>query len=80
MTNWRSIEHDAPKDGRPVLLCARINRYPAGHHEKYLVVGFWHRPIERWRVWPELLNQIDDLNPSHWMPLPEQPAAEEVSQ
>jgi hypothetical protein len=44
MTNWRPIE-EAPRDGRPVLLWARLKTNPPGLNDFYPIVGFWHHLI-----------------------------------
>ena len=47
MTSWKPIE-DAPKDGRSVLLWARLASAPAERDDfSFPVVGFWHIAFER---------------------------------
>ena len=72
MTNWKPIE-EAPKDGTPVLLWARLKCHPPSGDDYHLIVGFWHPAIQRWKVSPEHLNRAEDLTASHWMPLPKPP-------
>jgi hypothetical protein len=72
MTSWKPIQ-DAPKDGRPVLLWARLASTPAERDDfSFLVVGFWHIAIERWNVAPELLGE-KGLIPTYWTELPPAP-------
>jgi len=54
MTNWRAIE-EAPRDGRSVLLWARLKTNPPSFNDFYPIVGFWHHSIQEWKVWPEHL-------------------------
>ena len=57
MTSWKPIE-DAPKDGRSVLLWARLKTIPAEQDDiGYPIVGFWLRDIG-WKVAPEFLNAL----------------------
>lgn len=72
MTNWRPIK-DAPRDGTPVLLWARLKISPSGSGDFYPIVGFWHRSIERWKVVPEHLNSEEELVATHWLAIPEAP-------
>jgi hypothetical protein len=74
MTDWKSID-TAPRNGRPVLLWARLKTTPPGEDDFYAIVGFWHRSIQRWKVSPEHLNREEDLIASHWAPLPEPPTS-----
>jgi hypothetical protein len=72
MKNWEPIE-TAPTDGTPVLLWARLKTSPSSEDDFYSIVGFRHQSIQRWKVWPELLNREEDLIPSFWTALPETP-------
>jgi hypothetical protein len=74
MASWKPIA-DAPKNGTPVLLWARLKSNPPGDDDFYPIVGFWHRSIQRWKVSPEHLNGQEDLIPSFWSKLPEPPPA-----
>ena len=74
MTDWRPIE-EAPRDGRSVLLWARLKSNQPGRNDFYPIVGFWHHSIKEWKVWPEHLAQGEVLLPLHWSPLPEQPSS-----
>jgi hypothetical protein len=69
---WQSIE-TAPKDGRPVLLWARLRSHPPSEDDFHRIVGFWHRAIGRWKVSPEELNGQEDLIAVLWSALPEPP-------
>ena len=72
MTSWKSIE-DAPKDGRSVLLWARLASAPAESDDfSFPVVGFWHIAFERWKVAPALLGE-KALIPTYWTELPLEP-------
>jgi hypothetical protein len=70
--NWKPIE-DAPKNGTPVLLWARLKNSPPTGNDFYPIVGFWHRSIQQWKVSPEHLNQKEELIASYWTALPEPP-------
>ena len=75
MTSWKPIE-DAPKDGRSVLLWARLKSAPAERDDlSFPVIGFWHKSSERWKVAPEILNWSEELIPTYWteLPLPPEP-------
>jgi hypothetical protein len=48
MTNWRPIE-EAPRDGRSLLLWARLKTHPPGSDDFYPIVGFWHHFIQEWK-------------------------------
>ena len=72
MTSWKPIE-DAPKDGRSVLLWARLASAPAERDDfSFPVVGFWHIAFERWKVAPALLGE-KALIPTYWTELPPEP-------
>ena len=72
MTSWKPIE-DAPKDGRSVLLWARLASAPAERDDfSFPVVGFWHIAFERWKVAPALLGE-KGLIPTYWTDLPPEP-------
>lgn len=72
MMTWKPIE-DAPKDGRSVLLWARLKTVPAERDDiDYPIVGFWLRNIG-WKVAPELLNSDEELIPTYWTEIPEPP-------
>jgi hypothetical protein len=72
VTDWKPIE-DAPKNGMPVLLWARMKSSPPGGDDFYAIVGFWHRSVQRWKVSPEHLNREEDLIALFWATLPEPP-------
>jgi hypothetical protein len=75
MTNWKAIE-DAPKDGRSVLLWARLKTMPAEQDDfGYPIVGFWVRNIGS-KVAPELLNPDEELLPIYWTELPLEPRSD----
>jgi hypothetical protein len=69
---WKPIGN-APKDGTPVLLWARL-KISLPSNDFYPIVGFWHRSIERWKVLPEHLNREEELIASYWIALPAPPA------
>jgi hypothetical protein len=74
MTNWKPIGDDPPKDGRPVLLWARLKSFPAEKDTpSYLVIVFWHSAIGRWKPYPEELNRGEDLLPTFWAEISEPP-------
>jgi hypothetical protein len=72
MMNWESVEN-APRDGTPVLLWARLKSSPPEDNDRYPIVGFWHQSVEQWKVQPEHLNQEEELIPDYWSALPEPP-------
>jgi hypothetical protein len=70
MTNWKPIE-DAPKDGRPVLLWARLKSAPAEKGAaSYPIVGRWDN--WQWQATPDLLSSAV-LIPAYWSELPLEP-------
>jgi hypothetical protein len=71
MTNWKQIEDDPPKDGRPVLLWARLKSAPAERDApSYPIVG--RRDNWRWQATPDLLSSAA-LIPTYWTELPPEP-------
>jgi hypothetical protein len=69
MTAWKPIA-SAPKDGRKLLLFARLKSDP--HHEYGPVVGYWlSEQVEQWK--PHLLDRGDELIPTWWLEIPELP-------
>jgi hypothetical protein len=70
MSNWKSID-SAAKDGKPVLLFARFKTIPDDVPGP--IIGYWHKAIERWKVWPDHLERADELIPTHWTELPAPP-------
>jgi hypothetical protein len=71
MTNWKPIEDDPPKDGRPVLLWARLKRAPAEKDApSYPIVGHWDN--WQWQATPDLLSS-EPLIPTFWAEIPEPP-------
>ena len=72
MTDWRPIE-EAPRDGRSVLLWARLKSNPPERNDFHPIVGFWHHSIKEWKVWPDHLAAGEVLLPSHWIALPPSP-------
>ena len=72
MTSWKPMEA-APKDGRPVLLWARLASVPPGDNDFSQIIGFWDNSIKRWKVEPELLNKAEVLIPIYWTELPPEP-------
>ena len=70
MTSWKPIE-DAPKDGRPVLLWARLKSAPAEKDAaSYPIVGRWDN--WQWQATPDLLSSAV-LIPTYWTALPPEP-------
>jgi hypothetical protein len=70
MTSWKLMK-DAPRNGRPVLLWARLKSVPADRDSvSYPIVGFWLRNF-RWKVAPEILNRDEELLATYWTELPE---------
>ena len=60
MTSWKLMK-DAPRNGRPVLLWARLKSVPADRDSvSYPIVGFWLRNFG-WKVAPEILNRYEDV-------------------
>ena len=72
MSDWKPIE-TAPKDGRSILLWARLSSYPPEPADHFPIVGFWHQAIMRWKVAPENLNCQEALIATRWAPLPPNP-------
>jgi hypothetical protein len=72
MVNWQSID-TAPKDGRSVLVWARLGSSPFEKGDHFPIVGFWHPTIMCWKVAPEHLNPQEELIASHWAPIPKLP-------
>ena len=62
---WQPIE-TAPKDGTEILLWDK-------EFEAY-AVGYFLKPLAQWTAFPGGI--MDDVSPSHWMPLPEPPEEE----
>jgi hypothetical protein len=57
-----------------VLLWARFKTAPAEKDaQTYPVVGFWHKSIGQWKVFPEDLNRGEELIPTYWAELPKAP-------
>jgi len=66
-TEWK-LHKDAPKDGRPILMIARLNI----HGEKpKAMVGYWHLTQHQWRAIPA--DQGTELKLFYWTELPELP-------
>lgn len=69
MSEWRPIE-TAPKDGRTILLAM-----PVGDG---LGVGYWMEEANEWvPAAPIIVLTVFMTQPTHWMPLPEPPEADE---
>jgi hypothetical protein len=72
MTTWKPIE-DAPKDGRSVLLWARIKIAPPEREVlNYPIVGRWDN--WPWQATPDLLSSAE-LIATHWTEIPEPPGS-----
>lgn len=69
MTHWEP-ERTAPKDGRAVLLWARLSSHPPEPNSHFPIVGFWHQTIMCWKVAPECLNPQEGLIATHRAQLP----------
>ncbi len=70
MADWQPIE-TAPKDGVDVLL-----HWPSRERSDIPlppVVGFWNDIVCGWQADDQLSSDIDENEPSHWMPLPKPP-------
>lgn len=63
---WQPIE-TAPKDGSVVLV------YDADLAKLYRVqTAFWNDHLSNWQVCDD---DSDDVDPTHWMPLPKPPVS-----
>jgi len=73
MTNWKPMDN-APRDGRPVLLWARLKSVPPGSNDHSPIVGFWNKSIDRWEATPDLSYLGSEvLIPKYLTELPEPP-------
>jgi hypothetical protein len=77
-THWKPIEH-APKDGKPLLLWARLKSSRPELDDFFPVVGIWHLQIMTWMGHPQHLRG-DELRPTHWAELPAPPSTQEAGQ
>jgi hypothetical protein len=65
-TTWQDID-TAPKGGQDILLWIK------GENDSYRwVVGYWGKYSGAW-----VTDDIDEVSPTHWMPLPKPPVTEE---
>jgi hypothetical protein len=66
MTDWKPMD-TAPKDGRSVLLWARLAVYPLEPDSFFEVVGYFHRApgVERWKT----RETDEDLIAKYWAPI-----------
>ena len=71
MTNWKSMD-DAPKDGRKLLLFARLKIIPDDVLSPF--DGFWDLRMNKWKVAHDIF-EIHELIPSWWMEIEEPPSA-----
>jgi hypothetical protein len=70
MTDWKPME-DAPMDGRPLLLWAKLKIAPAEKGApSYPIVGRWDN--WQWQATPDLLSSTV-LIPTCWAELPPKP-------
>lgn len=75
MIKWENIEN-APKDGTILLVYGYY--IPYNMEKKYIISmasyeqNFWTKKYN-WRIYYENSEDIDEIIPSHWMPLPELP-------
>ncbi len=85
--NWKPIE-TAPKDGSSVLLCWAVNAdgkridwtKDLKTAQVFVQVAAWWEDENEgegsWTVYCDLIREpLLHFNPTHWMPLPEPPAA-----
>jgi hypothetical protein len=77
MMNWQPITNEQ-KNGKPLLLWARMKSCPPEPNDHYPIVGFWHESIKDWKVYPEHLNRGEELIASHWTALPATPEESEL--
>jgi hypothetical protein len=69
--NWNTIE-TAPKM-KNLLLWAATDIDEAGQIKNWKMdTGYWSSGVERW-VWSGYQVRKSDIQPTHWMPLPEPP-------
>jgi hypothetical protein len=61
---WQPIK-TAPKDGTEILAWARSDGF-------FVVFWYAHRGVWLWTA--HELDGDEELNPTHWMPLPDPPA------
>jgi hypothetical protein len=72
MTDWKPID-TAPRDGRSVLLRARLRANPPEIGNSLVVVGYWcPYPVERWKT----RDGDEDLYATHWAPIPGEEAGQ----
>jgi hypothetical protein len=72
MTGWKAME-DAPKDGRSLLLWAKLKTAPAEKDApSHPIVGRWDN--WQWQATPDLLSSAV-LIPTYWAEIPEAPEA-----
>jgi hypothetical protein len=64
---WNS-PNDAPKDGRPILMIARL---VVDGEKPRAMVGHWHPTEHEWRASP--IDQGEKLMLFYWMEIPELP-------
>lgn len=67
MTEWLPIE-TAPKDGTLVWLF-----YADAHADDQQVAGRWRASLTDGPRWMDHADCMDDIQPTHWKPLPEPP-------
>jgi hypothetical protein len=70
MTDWEPM-NTAPKDGRPLLLWARLRAHPPEKDSFFEIVGFFHRAsgVERWKG----RETEEDLEAKYWAPISKPP-------
>ena len=66
MSEWQPIE-TAPRNGRPIFCWSHDAAFCG------MWVGYWNALEGRWRdLWVSDEDE-DNVQPTHWMPLPEPP-------
>jgi hypothetical protein len=72
MTDWQPME-SAPKDGRSMLLWARLRANPPESNDHFEVIGYFNHAsgVERWKA----RETDEDLEPDYWAPIPKPPSA-----
>lgn len=68
---WQPIE-SAPKDGTRVLVCAISKNRISVYLPQVAFFGTYHPNAKGKQCW-RAANMGIIINPTHWMPLPEQP-------
>lgn len=77
---WYLIE-SAPKDKELVLYCPASPDCDSEGHNEFITVGCWgkhnHVPLYGWVRWERIGDEeVSEIHPTHWQPLPEPPILE----